>query len=420
MIKFAFSAGFSTLLSMFKRSLTACAIVSAICIMVPHASAQEAVRPEVGKPLQAANDLMRAGKFKDALNKVREAERVSGLTAQESYLVNSSMGSAASGAGDSATAIRAFEAVLASGKAPGATQLKIVEALVGMQYSARNYPAAIQMATRYFRDGGGSGQVRTLMIQSYFQSGDFANAAKESLTDIQADEKAGRAPSEEKLQLLANSYLRQKNGNGYIATIEKLLNYYPKKSLWADVVSRLQSKPGFADRLALDVYRLRLATGNLTATNDFMEMSQLALQAGFPSEAKKVVDEGYASGALGKGAEAARHKRLKDLVESRVAENASVIAAGSKAEAEANAARNGDALFTLGYNRFTAGQSSGTGMMEAAIKKGDMKRPEDAKLHLGIALLQSNQKVRGVQMLRSVKGDDGVADMANLWVIFSR
>ncbi len=383
--------------------------------------AQESVRPEIGKPLQAANELMRANKFREALAKVREAESAPNRTAQENYLIDSTRGSAASGARDNETAIRSFEAVISSGKAPPATQLKIMEALVGMQYSARNYPAAIQLATRYLSGGGGSGQVRTLLIQSYFQGGDFSNAAKESLADIQADEKAGRAPSEEKLQLLANSYLRQKNSSGYIATIEKLLNYYPKKSLWADVVSRLQAKPGFADRLSLDVYRLRLATGNLNATNDFMEMSQLALQSGYPGESKKIVDDGYTAGALGKGAEVDRHKRLRDLVESRVAVNIKVIAAGSKEEADANAARSGDALFNLGYNRYTSGQATaGISLMEAAIKKNELKRPEDAKLHLGIALIQSGQKAKGAAMLKSVKGDDGVSDLANLWVIFSR
>jgi tetratricopeptide (TPR) repeat protein len=380
----------------------------------------QAVRPEIGKPLQAAQELMRASKFKEALAKVREAEAVSGRSAQENYLIDSMRGSAASGAGDNTTAMRSFEAVVASGKAPASSQLKMIEALVGLHYGARDYPTAIQWANRYFRDGGSGGQVRTLLIQSYFQSGDFANTAKESLADIQADQKAGRTPSEEKLQLLANAYLRQKNTSGYISTIEKLLNYYPKKSLWADVVSRLQNKPGFADRLSLDVYRLKFATGNLSTPGDYMEMAQLALQAGFPSEAKKIVDEGYTTGVLGKGTEADRQKRLRDLTEKQVAENQKVISSG-KEEAEANAARTGDALVTLGYNLVTGGQAAkGIPMIEAGIKKGNLKRPEDAKLLLGIAQIQAGQKAKGMQTLKTVQGTDGTNDLANLWVIFAQ
>ena len=389
-------------------------------IALPAAYAQEAVRPEIGKPLQAASALLKANKFKDALAKIREVDSVSGKTPNEIYLIESMRGSAASGSGDNDTIIKSFEAVIASGKAPAATQIKIIEALVGAHYRAKDYAATNKWATRYLREGGSNPQIRTLLIQSHFQAGDFGNAAKESLADIQADERAGRTPSEEKLQLLANSYLRQKNTTGYIATIEKLLNYYPKKSLWADVISRLQRKPGFSDRLAIDVYRMQLATGNLSTKDDYMLMPQYALQAGFPGEAKKVIDEGYASGALGKGDDVDRQKRLRDLVEKRVAENQKAISGGAE-DTAANAAKDGDALVTLGYNLFTSGQAAkGITMMEAGIKKGDLKRPDDAKLRLGTALIQSGQKAKGVQVLKTVQGADGTQDLANLWIIFAR
>ena len=68
----------------------------------------------------------------------------------------------------------------------------------------------------------------------------------------------------------------------------------------------------------MDVYRLRFATGNAGSTNDYMEMAQLAMQQGVSSEAKMYVDKGYASGALGKGTEAERQGRLRDLVNKKV------------------------------------------------------------------------------------------------------
>lgn len=402
------------------RTLTLCSIAASAVLVALPTYAQEGARPEVATPIKAAGDLLRANKFKEALAKLRDADNVPNKTPYEVYLVESTRGSAASGAGDNATAIRSFEAVLSSGKAPAATQLKMVEALASAYYRAQDYASSIKWGARYFREGGTNGQIRTLMIQAYFQSGDFANAAKESLIDIQADERAGRAPSEEKLQLLANSYLRQRNQNGYIATIEKLLNYYPRKSLWADIISRLQKKPGFSDRLSLDVYRLQLATGNLSSTSDVMEMTQLALQAGFSGEAKKIVDDGYTSGALGKGADVERQKRLRDLVEKKVTENKAMLAAGTD-EAAAKAAKDGNDLVTLGYNVFTSGQTAkGISLMEEGIKKGKLKRPEDARLHLGIALIQVGQKAKGVQILKGVQGNDGASDLANLWAIYSR
>ncbi|MCX7175502.1 MAG: tetratricopeptide repeat protein [Proteobacteria bacterium] len=374
------------------------------------------MRLEVGKPLQAAQELLRANRYKDALAKVREADGVASKTAHETYLVERLRGSAAMGAGDNPTAIKSFEAVIASGKAPAGDQLKMVETLAGIHYRARDYAASVKWAARYFREGGNNPQMRMLLIQSYFQNGDVANAAKEASADIQADAQAGRAPSEDKLLLLANCYLKQNNSAAYLTTIEKLLNYYPKKTLWADVLSRLRTKPGFSDRLSLDVYRLQMATGNLQSTSDYMEMAQLALMDGLANEAKKVVDEGYANGALGKGAEAERQKRLKDLVEKQFAESQKALTSG-KAEEAANAAPDGNALVNLGLN---LGPAKGIATMEAGIKKGGLKRPEDAKLHLGILLIQAGQKAKAAQLLKTVQGTDGVRDMANLWALYAR
>jgi hypothetical protein len=41
----------------------------------------QGLRPEVGKPLQQAGELLKAGKAREALTKVREAESVPGRTA---------------------------------------------------------------------------------------------------------------------------------------------------------------------------------------------------------------------------------------------------------------------------------------------------------------------------------------------------
>jgi hypothetical protein len=47
--------------------------------------------------------------------------------------------------------------------------------------------------------------------------------------------------------------------------------------------------------------RLRLASGTLSKTEDFMEMAQLALQAGLAGEGRRIVDQGYKAGLLGSG-----------------------------------------------------------------------------------------------------------------------
>jgi hypothetical protein len=227
-----------------------------------------------------------------------------------------------------------------------------------------------------------------------------------------------RRATEEELQILANCYDRQKDTAGYVSAIEKLVVSYPKKSYWTDLLSRVQKKPGFSDRLGVNVYRLRLATGNLTSTNDYLEMAQLALQAGVPAEAKVIVDKGYEVKALGQGPEAGRHQRLRDLVMKDLAESQKTRA---RDEAEAIAAKDGNDLVKVGLNYVYEGNADkGLALVEQGIKKGGLKRPEDAKLRLGEAQIYAGHKAKGVQTLKTVQGNDGTADIARLWILNAR
>ena len=58
--------------------------------------------------------------------------------------------------------------------------------------------------------------------------------------------------------------------------------------------------------------------------------------------------------------------------------------------------------------------------MEQGIQKGGMKRPEDAKLLMGIAYAMAGQKAKAQQMLKTVQGTDGTADLARLWSLHAR
>lgn len=374
----------------------------------------ETLRPDVSKPLQAAQDLIKNKKYKEALAKVGELDAIANKTAYESFIIERMRGAAASGAGDTDLAAKSFETVINTGRLPAAEQLKLIEAVAGTYYRSKDYSKAATWSKRYLKEDGSNAMMHTLLIQSQYLSGDYASAAKELNAEFHADDKAGRVPSEERLRLAGDSYAQLNDNAGYVSVLERLLVHYPKKEYWADILARVQRKPGFADRLSLDLFRLQLATGNLVSAANFMEMAQLALQAGFPAEAKKVVDKGFESGALGTGADVDRHKRLRDLVSKQVAEDLKTLGDGDK---QAEAAKNGTALINIGYNYVANGKfDKGIAMMEQGVSKDGLKRPEDAALHLGIAYLQAGNKVKAMQVLKTVQGADGTADLARLWL----
>jgi hypothetical protein len=398
------------------RQILVKTVAAAALALALGAQAQDAVRPDVGRPLQQANELIRAGKYKEALNKVREADAVGGKSANENYMIERMRLAAASGAGDVETAARSFEAV--SARVSAGDRLKMIESLAGAYYRARDYTKAMQWGQRYFREGGTSGAIRTLLIQSQYLAGDFAGAAKELRTETEQAERAGNAPGEDRLKLLVNATLKMNDTNGYVWALERLVTYYPKKEYWVDLLSRLQRKPNFSDRLALDTYRLSLATGSMSAVNDYMEMAQLALQAGFPTEAKQVLDKGFAANVLGVGPAAERHKRLKDLVAKKIEEDKQNQAASI---AEAQEAKDGTALVNAGMNLvFNGDKQKGLQLMQQGIAKGNLKREQDARLHLAVAQLTAGETAKAQATLKTVGGNDGTADLARLWSLYAK
>ncbi|MBA4217072.1 MAG: hypothetical protein C0460_07035 [Methylibium sp.] len=386
---------------------------------ISQASAQESVRKEVGAPLTEASKLIKAGKYKEALAKVRDAEAISGRTAAENNAIEGMRIAAASGAGDADSMVKGFEALKAAGKLSQAQQLQTMESIAGTYLRNKDNAKALAWAQRYFKEGGNSPAMKQVQQNAQFLSGDMTATIKDTLEEISADEKAGRAPSRDKLNLLLFAAQKKGDANAEGVATEKLLNYYPDPKLWAQILGSLPQKKGFAaDKYQLDLYRLRLATGNMRETNDYMEMAQLAAQAGYPEEGKQVVDKGMAAGLLGQGAEGARHKRLADLMVKKIAESKAAAAANEKA---ADEAKDGNAFVALGLaNAFGGDAKKGVSQIEQGIAKGNLKRPEDAKLYLGLVYQLGGDSAKAQATWKTVKGTDGSADLARLWIIQSR
>lgn len=392
------------------------AVAAAALIALTGVAQAQAVRPEVGRPLQQANELLRAGKGKEALAKAREADAVGGKSAAEQLMIDRMKAAAAQRAGDTGAAIQSLEALFP--RVSGNEAAQVAEQLAFAFSQAKDWPRTSQWIAKAQAAGSTSGQLKQLQSYVQGQSGDYSAVAREAAAAVSAAEQAGRRPDEGDLLRLADAQARTGNPAGQTATLEKLLSNYPKKDYWGIYLGRVQRKSGFSDRFSLDVMRLKLATGVLTKTDEFMEMSQLALQAGYPAEGKMIVDKGFASGALGTGPEAERHKRLRDLANKQDTESKASIDGRAAA---AVAAKDGNDLVHLGYVYVTMGQADkGIPLIEQGIAAGGLKRPEDAKLKLGLAQLQSGKgKAKAVQTLRSVQGADGAADLGRLWALYA-
>jgi hypothetical protein len=379
--------------------------------------AAKALRAEIANAVNAAQEAARAGQKEQAEAKLREAAAVPNLSMFEQAVIERGRGSVSLSTRDWAQAIRSLEVVVGSNQFSGADQLQMVELLAKLTYQEKDYLRAVSWLRRYQQEGGSDASLRDLLPQALYLANEFKAAAEELEMRVAADEAAGRTPTEQTLRLLLSSYVQGKDDEGYVRTLERMAMGYPKPEYWTELLSRV-TKGGFSDRLWLDVYRLRLAANLMRSPEEYVEMASLALNAGYPSEALKVIDRGLSLSLLGNGKDAASHTALRERA-SKAAEKDSADLA--RAESSARSAREGDALVNVGYAHVTAGApAKGVALMEQGLAKGNLRRADEARLHLGLALWQAGRKDDAVKALAEVKGNDGSAGLARVWSAFVR
>jgi tetratricopeptide (TPR) repeat protein len=399
-------------------------LASVFLSVLPYSAGAATVRASVGRPLQQAEALIQKHEYQAALKKTQQASAVGGLTPYESTVIAEVRGEAAAGAGDYAQAANAYQAVLASGSVPKATQLQLIQAVSGFYYRAKDYPNAVAWVNRYIGAGGEDSQTRALLAQSYYQEADYRHAEQAVLEAQKVAQSTDQALTEGQLQILADSAQKLGDLEGYTRALDALLMAYPNRRYWAEAIVSLAAQSGFPDRLALDVYRLRRATGTLTAAGDYEDYAERAILVGQPVEAKSVIDEGFSYGILTDATDSGHAERLKTLAW----KDAQADTQGLSTRVEqAKASEDANVLTATGIDLVDQGQpSQGMDLIQSGVEKGGLDHPEE-DLNLGIVYLTANSKDDAIRSFQKVIVDSESSNqqspeaaLARLWLIYAQ
>src|SRR5436190_7985900 len=175
----------------------------------------DGVRPEMGKPLQAAQALIKQRKGKEAMAEIAKAEAMPNRSPYENQVIAQMKAAASSASGDNDATIRNNEALLSSGKTTGREALPLIQGVAVAYYNKKEYAEAAKWGQRYFKEGGTDGSMRSLLLQSYYLTNDCGSVAK--LVGNVLDEASTRKPTEEDLQMMADCYRKQKDAAGEVA-----------------------------------------------------------------------------------------------------------------------------------------------------------------------------------------------------------
>lgn len=382
------------------------------------AAKQDNIRKEMYMLLDPAKvtELMNAKNYAQVQANITAAEAFPDRTPYEAYVIGRMKIALGSASGNDKMAMEALETVINSGFLEKKDQAEFIQALGNFHYNAKDYNKAIEWFKRYQKESTTPEKITGPLIRAYYLNNDFATAKTELEKSVAETEKAGKIPTAEDLRLLASAAAKLKQMDSYGDTMEKLVRYHPNEEFWADLLRRMQSKPGYNDKLQLDVYRLQTAAMKEMTPEEYIEFTELALLAGFFTEAKKAMDAGYANGILGTGSNVAKHKQVRDKATKGAADDVKTIAAGEPA---AQKAKTGLPLVNLGYAYVTMDQfDKGIDMMEKGIAKGGLKNEKEVQLRLGAAYAKAGRKADAIKVFEGLKGTkDTMGDIARYWLL---
>ena len=363
-------------------------------------SAQTPIRPEVAKSLQAAQDALKAGQLDSALALSQQTLTMPGITVVEKPLIQRTLAVAALQAKNFPLAISTLENLIQDmpESTPAAQKRPLIESLLNASQQAQDLPKLVDWARIYLKLEGSNPTVRPVLIQTLSVLKRHDEVVQEMKEKIRLDEEAKVKTPESELRMLAVSQHQLKDDSGYNSTLKRLIQNYPSKAYWAEMIPRVASQANFNARFDLDLYRLLEQTGNMEDASEYVEMANLALKAGLPAEASRVLEQAYATGRMGKGSDAVNHQKLRQQIQLRLNEDDKALPALEKSAKDANALASLADVYAA-KQKWDQSQS----LYSKALAMGGLRREAETRLHAGIALFKLGQKAEANTLWDSIQ-----------------
>jgi len=402
-------------------SLALGAVVPAVTLLAPTAQAAEdkankITTKAVGVALKAAQEAMAKKQWDTALTEINKAGAVEKKTPFEAYQIDEFKGYVLFAQKKYGEALPVYERLLNSGMMPAEQVDERTKTVAQLYFQQKDYNKTVQWSKKFLEKHPNQEDVSILLGQAQYLLNDYKAAATTMTGVINNAEKAGRKPDENWIQIVMSSYFKMQpqDKDGIGNALKKLVRYYPKSEYWDNLLDIYRRKEG-GDRMTLGYYRLMGDVGVLKDKSDYVEMAQLAMDAGVPGEAQDMVQKGMAAGVL-KSEDKTEQGRYDRLLAG--AKKQADLDRGSLTQqaTEAEKAGTGQVLVGLGQAYLSYGDyDKAIAALEKGIAKGGVTDADEAQISLGIAYLKKGQKEQAREAFKKAQGK--WKDLAELWTI---
>jgi len=312
--------------------------------------------------------------------------------------------------------IEAYKQVLAQGKEgiPEAMEISALRAIFQLYYSEANYPTALIYIDRWLalKEIPDPATIYMKAI-CYYQMNEFRNSLIYALQTEEIAIAQAKTVKESWLYMQVVVYSELEDWRGVIPVLEKLIVSFPSRQYWlqlAAMYSELEEENN-----ALGAYYAAHLQGMLIRESEVVMLSQRLLNAEVPFEAAVVMERGMDDGVVER-----TEKNLRTLGQAWTMAQETEKAIETWRQAS-EYAEDGQIFYRLA--NALANEDRHADAVKAyqdALDRGDLKKPSEVSLLLGISQMQLGRWDQAVDSFRDASKDKKKAKQCRQYIRYVR
>jgi tetratricopeptide (TPR) repeat protein len=311
---------------------------------------------------------------------------------------------------DYAKALEAYENVVRQPDIPLAMEINTRYTVAQLHFVQENWREGIDALLRWFEmSESAPANAYVLLAQGYYQLEDFPKALKNVEIAIQMNREKDKTPKEQWYNLARFLYTEKGDVDSALATLEELLTHYPKKDYWMQLSFMYSEKNNEVRQLGS--METAYVQDLLEKDGEFRNLASLYLSRGVPYKAGKVLEDGFAEEVV------EDTSKNYELMAGSWRQAQEIDKAIPAMETAARKSDDGELYAQLGSVYLDGDEfEKAIEAINKGLQRGGIKRPDTARLVLGMAHFNLEQYEQAREAFRAAGRDERSEQYARQWI----
>lgn len=311
---------------------------------------------------------------------------------------------------DYRNALKSYEQVIAQPDIPLAMEINTKYTVAQLYFVLEDWKKGISALKEWFKaTENPPANAYVMLAQGYYQVKDYKQALANVLVAIDMYKAKDKVPKEQWYNLARFLYFDSNDVDNAVAVLEELLKYYPKKQYWVQLSHMYGEQKKESKQLAtMDTAYVQ---GMLDKGTEQITMAYLYLNGEVPYRAAVVMDKGIKDESI------EPKSKNYELLGNAWRQSQEVKKAIPAMELAAAKSDSGELYTRLGNVYLDGDQfKKAIAAINKGLSRGGVKRPDTARLVLGMAYFNDKQYSNARKAFDAAKKDERSEKYASQWL----